>query len=146
VISRTGLHALRALAQLALLEEGEFVGAARLGESIGAPQNYLGKLLQTIASAGLLESRKGLGGGFRLAVPAESIRLLDVVEPIDHVSRWEGCFLGRPICSDQSACAVHHSWAKLRDDYLSLLRNTTIADIIDTVREDRLRMTEGGHS
>jgi len=140
MISRTGLHAIRALVQLARLEAGTYVGAARLGETIGAPPNYLGKLMQSLAVSGLLESRKGLNGGFRLAVPARSIRLFDVVEPIDHVSRWEGCFLGQAICSDDTACAVHDGWGKLRDQYLHLLRDTTIADLVDSNAKVPLRI------
>jgi Rrf2 family protein len=129
MLSRSSLHALRALTQLARLEPGTFLGASRLGQSIGAPQNYLGKLLQVLAQQGLVESRLGLGGGYSLARSADDISLFDVVDPIDHVSRWNNCFLGHPVCSDQSACAVHERWAQLRDHYLSFLRQTTIAGI-----------------
>jgi len=129
MISRTAQHALRALVHLARLEEGTFVGAAKLGESIGAPPNYLGKLMQSLAAAGLLESRKGVNGGFSLAVAPETIRLLDVVEPIDKVNRWEGCFLGQSTCTNENACAVHDRWALLREEYLGLLRETTIAEL-----------------
>jgi len=133
MISKTGLHAIRALVQLALLPEQRFVGAGELATQIDAPQNYLGKLLQSMARSGLVESRKGLGGGFRLARGADSITLLDVLDPIEHLSRWEGCFLGNPVCSDTSACAVHDRWGKLRSDYLGLLSETSIADLVQRV-------------
>jgi DNA-binding IscR family transcriptional regulator len=42
----------------------------------------------------LVQSQKGIGGGFRLARDPGAISLLDVVEPIEHVSRWSGCILG----------------------------------------------------
>ena len=130
MISRTAQHAIRAVVHLARLEDGSFVGAAKLSETTGAPPNYLGKLMQSLAAVGLLESRKGAHGGFALAAPAHSIRLLDVVEPIDGVSRWEGCFLGQSTCSVDNACAVHERWALLRDEYLGLLRDTTIAELV----------------
>src|SRR5688500_1922427 len=100
MLSKTGLHAVRAVAALAKLPEGAYAGAARLAREIGAPENYLGKLLKALAGEGLLESQKGLGGGFRLARAARDVTLLDVVEPIDHISRWSGCILGRPECSE----------------------------------------------
>jgi len=130
VIRRTGLHAIRALAVLARLGEGECAGAAAVADEIGAPPNYLGKLLQSLALHGLVESRKGLGGGFRLARAAGEIRLIDVIEPIEQVSRWNGCFLGRPVCSEETPCAVHDLWARARDAYLELLSETTIADLV----------------
>jgi Rrf2 family protein len=144
MISRTGLHAIRALATLSRAQEDEFVGAGPLSRSIGAPPNYLGKLMQSLATAGFLESRKGLHGGFRLAQPSHSIRLFDVLEPIDHASRWEGCFLGQSVCSDDTACAVHQKWARLRDQYLAFLRETTIADIADSVPKDRFGIRDVG--
>ena len=110
--SKTGLHAIRALVQLALLPEGEFAGAVSLAKEIDAPSNYLGKLLQSMAREGLVQSRKGARGGFRLARDPEKISLRDVLEPIDHVSRWNGCFLGLPVCSDDAPCGVHERWAE----------------------------------
>jgi Rrf2 family protein len=129
MISKTGRHALTALALLAELSRDAFVGAADVAEQIGAPPNYLGKLLKTLVACGLLESQKGKGGGFRLARSASDISLYDVVEPIEHVSRWNGCFLGRGRCSEESPCAVHQRWGKVRDDYLHFLQQTTVADL-----------------
>jgi Rrf2 family protein len=130
MLTKTGLHAVRALVALAKLPEGVYAGAARIAQDIGAPQNYLGKLLKTLADEGLVESQKGLGGGFRLARDARRITLLDIVEPIEHVSRWSGCILGRPECSEVDPCAIHHSWKTVRNAYLQMLERTTIAELV----------------
>ena len=129
MISKTGIHAIVAVADLAELEPGSYAGAGDVAERIGAPRNYLGKLLQTLAEEGILESQKGKGGGFRLARKAESVSLYDIMEPIEHVSRWSGCFLGRPRCSDHAPCAVHQQWGMVRDAYLQFLKETTVADL-----------------
>jgi Rrf2 family protein len=130
VLTKTGLHAVRALVALAKLPAGSYAGAARIAHEIGAPQNYLGKLLKALAREGLVESQKGLGGGFRLTRDPQSITLLDVVEPIEHVSRWAGCILGRPECSDAEPCAIHNRWKAVRDAYLAMLRRTTLAELV----------------
>ena len=130
MLSKTGLHAVRAMVALAKLPDGEYAGAARIAQDIGAPQNYLGKLLKTLALEGLVESQKGLGGGFRLARQARDITLLDVVEPFEHVSRWSGCILGRPECSDVNPCEIHNRWKAVRDAYLRMLQRTTIAELV----------------
>ncbi len=129
MISKTSIHACLALSVLAGLDPGEYAGAAAIANEIGAPQNYLGKLLKQLAEHGILESQKGYGGGFRLKKAADQITLYDVVEPIEHVSRWNGCFLGRKRCNDHAPCAVHKSWTEARDKYLGFLRGTTLADI-----------------
>ena len=130
MLSKTAVYALRAIASLAELDAGEFAGAGDLADRLGAPRNYLGKLLRTLADAGIVESQKGKGGGFRLAMPPERVAVYDVVEPIDHVSRWRGCFLGRSRCSEKSPCAVHLRWAGVRDQYLRFLCETTVADLL----------------
>lgn len=131
MISKTALHAVRALAALAELPEGEWAGAGAVARSIGAPENYLGKLLQGFTREGFVVSRKGLGGGFRLARPPKEISLFQAVEPIDHLSRWSGCFLGRARCSDAAPCAMHDRWSSVRDAYLRLLQETTVADLVE---------------
>lgn len=131
MISRTGQHHVRALAYLAILPAGTYAGAPLLAHAIGAPRNYLGKLLQSLTRHGLIESRKGAGGGFRLARPAREITLLQILEPIEQLSSLSSCFLGEPICSNESACAVHHRWAGVRDAYLALLAETTLGDLVE---------------
>lgn len=96
----------------------------------------LGKLLKALADHGLLESQKGKGGSFRLARDADRISLFEIMEPIEHVSRWGGCFLGRPGCSNDAPCAMHQRWAMVRDGYLEFLRETAVADL---TRQQRTR-------
>ena len=132
LVSKTALHGIRALCALAKLPEGERAGAAFIADAIGAPPNYLGKLLQTLSREGLVESKKGLGGGFRLAQPAEAITLMDIVDPIDQVARWSECLLGMSECSPENGCVVHDRWGPLRDGYLALLHGTSIADMVGT--------------
>jgi Rrf2 family protein len=115
---------------LAKLPDGAYAGAARIAQEIGAPQNYLGKLLKSFAEEGLLESQKGLGGGFRLARAPQDISLFDVIEPIEHVSRWSGCILGWSECSEADPCAVHGRWKTVRDTYLRMLQRTTVAELV----------------
>jgi Rrf2 family protein len=136
LISKTGLHSIRALALLAELPAGRCAGAAKVASRIGAPGNYLGKLLHALTRQGLVVSRKGTGGGFRLARDASEISLLDVVRTTDPVERLPHCFLGRPRCSEDDPCAVHQRWASLRDAYLDLLAKTSLADL---ARHDRTR-------
>jgi Rrf2 family protein len=130
MLSKTGLHAVRAMVALAQLPEGVYAGASSIAHDIDAPQNYLGKLLRNLAEQGLLESQKGLGGGFRLARNAREITLFDVVEPIEHISRWSGCILGLSACSDSAPCAMHERWKAVRNAYIQMLQQTSLAELV----------------
>lgn len=137
MLTKSGIHAVRALIYLAELPEGKYAGAVSIAERIGAPRNYLGKLLQQLSRDGLLQSQKGLGGGFRLARRPEDIALMDIVEPIEQVSRWNGCILGRAQCSDEHPCQIHHLWKGVKQAYLTLLESTTLADLVTRDRKAR---------
>jgi Rrf2 family iron-sulfur cluster assembly transcriptional regulator len=134
MLSKTGKHALLALAELAKLPPAEYAGAGQIAEATGAPPNYLGKLLKQLAGEGLLVSQKGYGGGFRLARAAVRISLYDVIEPIEHVSRWQDCFMSSGKCDSRSPCAVHDKWKSVREEYLKFLKNTALADIASRTR------------
>lgn len=115
---------------LASLREGAYAGAREVAGHVDAPGNYLGKILQTLAAAGLLVSRKGRGGGYRLARSPRHLYLLDILDPVEDVSRLENCFLGGGRCDEQNACAVHERWGRLQQEYLNLLREVTLAELM----------------
>jgi Rrf2 family protein len=130
MIGKTGILALKALAVLANLPPGAYAGAGVIAREIKAPQNYLGKLLQSLAQQGVVTSQKGAGGGFQLACDPQRTNLFQILDPIEHVSRWEGCFLGRKACAKKSPCAVHRRWEATKKSYLRFLKDTRIADLI----------------
>ena len=130
MLSKTALNTLKAFVALAGLPKGSYQGAASVADKIGAPQNYLSKQLKALVGSGLVESRKGKDGGFRLGRPAGEITLFDVVEPIDQVSRWEGCFMGGGRCTEGTSCPTHKRWSKVRVAYLDFLTQTTIVDLL----------------
>jgi Rrf2 family protein len=119
---------------LAQLPEGQYKGAAALAESTDAPPNYLGKLLQALSREGLVQSQKGLGGGFRLAMAPRDITMYDVIRSIEDVRRWSQCMFGGDGCTDKNPCAMHDRWATVREKYLEMLKTTRLIDLLPTAR------------
>ena len=130
MLSTTTKHALRALVVLA----GRDVGSAMLGRDLAVaaniPANYLSKILLDLRKAGLVKATRGSGGGYSLAVSAESIRLVDVVEVFEGVLAKPACLLGcdHP-CSDETPCSAHALWREIRQSYIEFLETTTLAEI-----------------
>ncbi len=85
-------------ALLAALPEGVALSSATLAAFHGVKPSYLVKQLKALSKAGILESLPGPRGGFRLARPAASITLLDIVnaidglEPLFHCTEITRCF------------------------------------------------------
>ena len=76
---------------LALLPDGRSLSAARLAEYHGVPAPYLAKSLQALMQAGLVTSRPGRSGGYRLARPPGQITLLDVFRAIEGDATFFRC-------------------------------------------------------
>ncbi len=130
MLSRSCVHAIRAVVVLASLPPGEYCGTSAIAETTGAPRNYLGKLLLQLSRRGLVESQKGLGGGFRLALSPDKISLHEVVESIEDVTRWKECAFGGKNCTDDTPCPLHDRWGAVRTAYLSLLMDTSVAQLV----------------
>lgn len=135
MISQSGLYAIRAAAALARIPLGRRTDARQVARAAGVPVSYVPKVLQALAQAGIVSSRKGPGGGFHLARPAAEVTLWDVLERVDDPARRTGCLLGHARCSDEAPCALHHQWKSVRGDYCDLLRRTTLADLATTANE-----------
>src|SRR5215467_11035962 len=119
MLTTTSEYALRALAHLARQPNGDAVLGRNLACAGEIPANYLSKILLTLRNAGLVDTTRGSGGGYRLRKPAKDIYLIDVVEVFEEVSRTKPpCFLGRTrACSASNPCTAHVSWKGLQAAY-----------------------------
>lgn len=130
MLSITSQYALRALAHLAR-KAGEAVLGRDLAEAAEIPANYLSKVLLVLRNAGLVDTTRGSGGGYRLRRPAHEIRLIDVVELFEEISRTKPtCFLGRTrACSHTEPCTAHATWRGMQASYLGFLVSTPLSAI-----------------
>jgi FeS assembly SUF system regulator len=87
------------------------LNATSLSQETGLPLPTVQKLVSRLSTAGLLESARGTGGGFRLARPAASISLADIVEAIEGPIALTACVdTGRHDCAIEGACRVMPHW------------------------------------
>ncbi len=129
MLSRTGQYAVKAAIYLAGRPAGSFHLAREIGRELKIPEQYLSKVLHQMARCGLLESQRGRQGGFRLRIAAGRLTLFEVLDAVEDTHRFERCLLGP--CSEKAPCPVHERWKKIREDYLELLRKTTVSDLLD---------------
>jgi Rrf2 family transcriptional regulator, nitric oxide-sensitive transcriptional repressor len=86
MFSQTVEYALRAMVQLAV-EAPEASTTQHIAESTNVPGAYLAKVLQSLRRAGLIHSRRGVGGGVKLARPPKKINLLEVINAVEPLER-----------------------------------------------------------
>jgi Rrf2 family transcriptional regulator, nitric oxide-sensitive transcriptional repressor len=140
VISQTAEYALRAIVFMA-----ETQGTAHTTEQIAAatkvPAGYLSKVLQGLSRAGLVVSRRGLGGGFALAKAPEEITILEVVEALDPLPRILSCPL-KIKEHESNLCALHRRLDEATAQVEQTFRETTVAELLVRPRGARSMFDE----
>jgi len=128
MFSQTTQYAIRAVVMLAYETEAP-VGNAFLAEKTQIPPSYLSKVLQGLARSGIVESRRGVGGGFKLVRGADEITLLDVVNAVEPIPRIKGCPLNLE-SHRHTLCAVHARLDEAMAQVEAVLSSSTIADLL----------------
>ncbi|NIJ19978.1 FeS assembly SUF system regulator [Sphingomonas naasensis] len=87
------------------------LNATALAGETGLPLPTVQKLVSKLSAAGLLESARGTGGGFRLARPAAAITVADIVEAIEGPIALTACVdSGKHDCCVEETCRVKPHW------------------------------------
>ncbi|MBA2114172.1 RrF2 family transcriptional regulator [Bremerella alba] len=128
MISKTAEYALRAVACLAA--EGEPASADLLAEKTKVPRRYLHRVLQDLAAAGLLTSRRGPGGGYEIIRNVDEITILDVVNAVSPLERIRECPLG--LVSHTELCPLHAELDKAYAATEEAFRNVTIKQLLES--------------
>lgn len=128
MLSQTVEYALRAMIQLTYVAPAA-CSTDELAEFTQVPRAYLSKVLQGLRRAGIVQSRRGIGGGICLAKPANEITILAVVNAVDPLRRIATCPLGLA-SHGARLCPLHR---KLDAAYATVEKSfseTTLSEIV----------------
>ena len=100
-----------------------------IAEEEQIPSHFLAKILQGVARKGLLKSSKGPTGGFCLKVPANKLKLIDIIEAVDGLNVLKACAGGLPECTSAKSCSMCDRWKPVQSRIMVFLGKTTIADL-----------------
>ncbi len=139
VFSRQCEYALQAVLFLALHPE-ERISIVSMVKKLKIPQHFLAKILQDLASQGLLISQKGPSGGFALARPAAKIALSEIVEAVDGDGYRVNCVLGFPECGGKNPCSVHSQWGPLREQMHEMLAAKNLSELARDMKKPGYRV------
>jgi Rrf2 family transcriptional regulator, nitric oxide-sensitive transcriptional repressor len=128
IFSQTVEYALRSVVWLAAHADSPQT-VHEIAEATHIPANYLAKVMNSLRRTGLVESRRGLGGGYILARSVNELTVLDVVNTVDPIRRIRQCPLGlKP--QGPGLCPLH----KRLDEAIGLIETaftkTKITDLV----------------
>ena len=108
------------------------VNASTISEKMVVPQRFTLKILHKLSQAGLVRSYKGTAGGYALALPADQISILSIVECIDGPIAINHCLEKDCPCTrmdmQKHNCFFHLLFREINDSISEKLGNITLAD------------------
>jgi len=138
-LSLRGEYALRALLVLGLNYEKPVVSIQAVSEQQNIPKRFLEQILNDLKSAGIVRSKRGVAGGYRLAKAPEEITLAAVVRHIEGALAPVSCvsekFYEKCSCPDEGRCAIRSVMKEIRDAVVKIADRVTIAELCDRWRK-----------
>ena len=109
------------------------LNATVLAEETGVPLPTAQKLVSRLSSAGLIESTRGTGGGFRLSRPPASISLADIIEAVEGPIALTPCVdAGTQDCCIEGTCRVKPHWNVVNGAVRGALAGVSLATLAGT--------------
>lgn len=142
LISRTSQYAIQSLIYIATQEQRAPILSREVADRLHVPAAYLAKIMQTLCKGGLVSSFRGRLGGFCLAERPENIDLMRILLVTEGQEFTQNCLLGLKVCSDETACPVHHLWKPIKQEIVNLLQQQTLATLSDAVRSGKYRISD----
>ncbi len=142
-LSLRGEYALRAMQVLGENYDPErVVQIPVISKQQNIPRRFLEQILNDLKSAGFVESRRGMAGGYRLARRPQEISLAGVIRDVEGALAPVGCvsqhFYRKCSCPDERQCAIRSVMKEVRDSIVSILEKTTVADLCERAQHLRL--------
>ncbi len=121
-----------AMADLATAGQGAVESLASISARQHISLPYLEQLFAKLRRAGLVDSMRGPGGGYRLARDSSQVTLAEVMAAVDEPVKMTRCAgETRGGCVAEHRCLTHDLWRSLGNHIIAFLDGVTLADIVD---------------
>lgn len=134
MLSYTCKTAIKAVIYLASIHDrGEKAAIRDIAGQINASEHTVGKILQTLARQGLINSLKGPTGGFYITGQQQNQPISNIIETIEGRQVFKECGLGLSKCSEKHPCPIHGEYKAARELLEKLFKEKKVKDLCDPV-------------
>ena len=127
-LSTRARYGLKALIDLGLHCETEAVSIQSIAVRQNISDSYLEQLMAKLKKAGLVESTRGAGGGYRLGRPAAEISVGDVLRVLEGIEHQGGC-------DGSDVCVTKYVWKRINDSITQAVDTMMLDQLIDESRK-----------
>ena len=133
-ISTKGRYGLRVMLELAIRYGSGPVTMGAIEQSQGISRKYMHTLLTSLKAAGLVQSTRGVGGGYVLALPPSQIHLSEVVEALEGPCSIVECVRDSTLCERTDYCATRDVWRDVGVAIKEVLSEVTLEQLASKQR------------
>ena len=135
-LSTKGRYGLRALIDLAVHEKEDTVSIQSISERQGISESYLEQLVRLLKKAGLVVSVRGAGGGYRLAKPADTISVGDILRALEGDLKAVACsaYQEEQGCEGADCCVTKFVWKKINDAITHTVVVRVVLQLVDQLQ------------
>jgi FeS assembly SUF system regulator len=108
----------------------DVLSTADIAEETHLELPTVSKLLKSLGHAGLVDSFRGVNGGYRLARPAQEISVAEIVEAMEGPLGMTECSMSDGHCEREAQCSVRGSWQSINNVLDNALRSMSLADML----------------
>jgi Rrf2 family protein len=101
-----------------------------IADSQSVSRKYLDTIFASLKSAGLVRSRRGIGGGHMLGKDPEKIKLSEVLRALEGPFSLVDCVGSPELCSRSHRCVTKDVWSEVGQAIENVLENITVADLV----------------
>lgn len=106
------------------------VGLKDIAKKIDSPEAFTAKILQILSKNKIINSIKGVGGGFEIPIETmKNIKLAQIVNALEGDRVFTGCGLGLTHCSEIHPCPMHDKFKSIRNQLAFMLENTNLEEL-----------------
>ena len=124
-------YGIEGILYLARCDRDEPALIREISRATAIPENFLSKIFQRLVTKGLIRSRRGFRGGFRLARPARRITLREIVEALEGPIEFHRCLDHLRARGRSGRCHVQRVFGKIQKKVAAILEQTTLEDILE---------------
>ncbi|MDX2479045.1 MAG: Rrf2 family transcriptional regulator [Desulfuromusa sp.] len=135
VITRATEYAIRTIIYLARQPKDEIVLKKDICRTQSVTPAFLTKILQPLIKAGIVNSQRGVGGGFLLAKAPEEINLLDILQAEEGELKLNHCLVDEDACKRDKLCSAHEVWHEAQDAMVTVLQKYNVAELVQREKD-----------
>lgn len=141
-LSTKGRYGVKAMVDLAINYGEEPVSIKSISERQKISEYYLEQLFSPLRKADIIKSVRGAQGGYVLSRPPEEITVAEVINVLEGPIEISQC-LDEDSCSNIDNCATRLLWARIKESIDSVLKSTTLKDIVNDYNNININLGKG---